>query len=137
MPVPDKLRSVLPAGQNDLDIVVLAFALVIKMQTLSEKMGVNPHDCICLRIEIGRAAQSFHGNVVFLQAGRFPLKMLLADIGENAGEIRSPLKQSRGLHSLKLRAFTGERIKAVIRYGSGRHGLAPKLNVELFVQTLT
>src|ERR1700683_3762631 len=112
---------------------MFALAFIIKVETLSQQMGVNPHDGVSLRIEIWRAAQRFHGDVVFLEAGRFPLKMLLTDISKNAGKIRSPLKQSGGLHSVKLRALTGKRIKAVIRYGSGRHGLAPKLNVEVFV----
>src|ERR1700722_5079503 len=96
-------------------------------------MGVNPHDCIRLGIEVGRPSQCFDGNVVFLEAGRFPLKMLLADISENAGEIWSPLKQNRSLHSLKFRTFAGERIQPFFGNGSGRHGLAPKRNRERFV----
>src|SRR5579863_4065809 len=50
--VPNELGRILPTRQDNLEIVVPAFLLVVEMQTLAQQVGINADNRIRLRIEV-------------------------------------------------------------------------------------
>jgi hypothetical protein len=86
------LRDILPAWEDDPNLMVAPLRLVVLFQALPKLVRVNADQRVPLRVETGVAAEGIQANAKLRDLLRQALKTLLAQIDKQAGEFRRTIE---------------------------------------------
>jgi len=103
--------GVIVAGRQDQAYgAASAFVLVDVEQALTQRVDDHANDGVSVRIEVGSAAEGLGGDRVLLDVMGAAGEALLADVGENAGEIARSAEDAGGeepIDFVPFQAFAG------------------------------
>jgi hypothetical protein len=83
----NELRHVVAGREADMNSVLCASASIILLETLSQCVGADSDDCVCLGIKRFGTSQGSDGNTIFLDLVDCPVEVLFTNKTQEANDI--------------------------------------------------